>query len=333
MKARIQAISHYVPEGRLDNEELAAAFPEWPATRIYEKTGIRTRHIAANSEAATDLGFQAAQRLVASGACAKEQIDYLILITQSPDYALPGPASRLHKRLRLRASAGALDVNLGCSGYVYGLSLAKGLIESGQCATVLLVTAETYSKHLGVEDKATRTLFGDGAAATLIRGFSEPGDHEPLGPFLFGADGGGADKLILRHTPAKSSGLPETLYMDGPFIFDFTIAVVPPSFRELLARAHLTIDALDFVVFHQCNRFILDALQKLCGIPAGKFVVDLEEFGNTVSSTIPIALARKLQTLQKATSYTVALVGFGVGLSWASCIARVQPTTTQTNLG
>lgn len=328
MRAEIHQIAYHVPAGRLDNEELAAKFPEWPAARIYEKTGIRTRHIAASSESAADLGLLAAQQLIRSGSCGSEEIDQLILVSQSPDFAFPGSGSQLHRRLGLRSSAGVLDINLGCSGYIYGLSVAKGLVESGQASKVLLVTAETYSKHLREDDKSTRTLFGDGAAATLIGPASA--SREAIGPFVFGTDGAGADKLLLRHSRRQIEGARETLYMDGPAVFDFAVGVVPRAFGEVLAKANLTMDEIDFVVFHQANRFILEALRKLCHIPVEKYVVDIEEFGNTVSATIPIALSRKMQGLDPGRTYTAVLVGFGVGLSWGCCVARISPLAWQT---
>jgi 3-oxoacyl-[acyl-carrier-protein] synthase III len=326
MTARIEAITYHVPDGILGNEDLEKLFPEWPATRIFEKTGIRRRHILGVDESVTDLAVKASQKLLNAGLCKCEEIDYLLLVTQSPDFVLPGSASLIQNRLGLRRSIGAIDINLGCSGYIYGLSVAKGLIESGQCEKVLLVTAETYSRYLKTEDKSTRTLFGDAAAATLVSSCSQADGDDAIGSFVFGTDGNKANKLILRHNMGGAASPPETLFMDGPAIFDFTLNTVPETFKTALAKGRLSVDSLDFVVFHQANLYILEELRKRCGIPHEKFVIDMEEFGNTVSATIPIALSRKMETLERGRSYTCALVGFGVGLSWGACILRICST-------
>ena len=187
MAARIRAIATHLPARVLGNDELAALYPSWPAEKILDKTGIRERRIAADDETAADLAAAAADALFASGRCSREEVDFLILCTQAPDFILPTTACLLQDRLGLRRDIGALDVNLGCSGFVYGLSLATGLIAAGAASRILLLTADTYSKYIHARDKSVRTLFGDGAAATLI----EASDTGSLGPFVFGTDGSG----------------------------------------------------------------------------------------------------------------------------------------------
>ena len=335
-KAAIQAINYYLPEKTISNEELAAIFPEWPADQIYKKTGIRSRHIAADDETASDLAFLAAQNLFNNSSYDAENIDMVILCTQAPDYALPTSACTLQNRLGIPSSAGAFDFNLGCSGYVYGLSIAKGLVESGSASNVLLLTGNTYSKYMHAKDKNVRTIFGDAGTATLIQGVES--NKDLIGPFTFGTDGTGADKLIVKVSGARyasegeffqgggeqrKDGLPNnTLFMDGPSIFSFTLRVVPKMLKALFAKTGLAIDDIDHFVFHQANKFMLDSLRRQSKIPEEKFVLDMENIGNTISSTIPIALSNATNKSVLKANQKVMLVSFGVGLSWAACLVK-----------
>lgn len=331
VKAILKAVAYHVPERVLANAELAAEFPEWTPERIENKLGIVERRLAGPDECASDLGCRAAEKLFAAGACAPSDVDCLLFCTQSPDYFLPTTACLLQNRLGIPKTAGALDFNLGCSGFVYGLGLAKGLVETGQARRVLLITAETYSKFMHPRDKGVRTLFGDGAAATLVEGVPDDGRPGGLGPFVYGTDGSGGGALCVpaggmraRHAGEhQTPGHPfpdSALFMDGGAIFNFTLKVVPESLQALLAKSGVAFAAVDLFVFHQANAYMLDFLQKKCAIPAEKFYLCLKPFGNTVSSTIPIALhhARKEGRLQPGAK--VAVIGFGVGLSWASAL-------------
>ena len=335
-KAAIKAINYYLPEKTLTNEELAKTFPEWPADQIYQKTGIRTRHIAADDETAADLAFHAAQDLFYQSIYDAENIDMVILCTQAPDYVLPTSACTLQARLGIPSSAGAFDYNLGCSGYVYGLSIAKGLIESGSANNILLMTGNTYSKYMHAKDKNVRTIFGDAGPATLIQGVES--EDELIGPFIFGTDGAGADKLIVKVRGARytsedeflqgggkkrEDGFPNsTLFMDGPSIFSFTLRVVPKMLRALFTKTGLVIDDIDHFVFHQANKFMLDNLRRQSKIPKEKFILDMENIGNTISSTIPIALSNAKNEGVLKTNQNLMLVSFGVGLSWAACLVK-----------
>ena len=328
VKACIKAIEYHLPEKILTNAQLTAEFPEWTPERIEKKLGITERHIAAPDECASDLGVAAGQKLFASGVCSPGDIDYVLFCTQSPDYYLPTSACLIQHRLGLPKDSGALDYNLGCSGFVYGLGMAKGLVETGQARRVLLITAETYSKHMHPQDKGVRTLFGDGATATLITG-AEDAEAGNLGPFVYGTDGSGGGTLTVPAGGMRSrdggahmtEGRPfpdRFLFMDGGAIFNFTLKAVPESLKALLVRANLDMEHVDLFVFHQANAFMLDFLQKKCDIPTAKFYLSMKLFGNTVSSTIPIALhhARKEGRLHPGSK--VVVIGFGVGLSWAS---------------
>jgi len=331
--AAVRAVEYHLPAGVVDNDALARAFPDWPAEKVAAKTGIARRHIAAPGECASDLAVAAARKLFAAGACRPDEVDFLLLCTQSPDHFLPTTACLLQDRLGLPTRAGALDYNLGCSGFVYGLALAKGLVETGQAANVLLLTAETYSKYLAPNDRGTRTLFGDAAAATLVQAGPVPpaGELPWIGPFVFGTDGRGKENLIvpgggLRRPSGQGHGSagasPDHLYMNGPEIFSFTLRAVPEVVAALLARAGRALDEIDLFVFHQANRYLLEHLRDKLGIPREKFVLALSECGNTVSSTIPIALKEAAGRGLLPPGRLVMLVGFGVGYSWAATLIR-----------
>jgi 3-oxoacyl-[acyl-carrier-protein] synthase-3 len=325
MPAAIRDLAYHLPEAALTNAELAAAFPDWGVEKIARKTGIASRRIAAEGECSSDLATAAARALFARGACRPEDVDFVLLCTQSPDYFLPTTACLVQDRLGIPTTAGALDFNLGCSGYVYGLGLARGLIETGQARNVLLLTAETYSKFLAPEDKGVRTIFGDAAAATLVSAVDD--DPAPaLGPFVYGTDGRGAEKLIVRtggtRRRERTGDAGDFLFMDGPEIFAFTIAAVPALVQQMLATAHLEVADVDLFVFHQANKYMLDHLRGACGIPAEKFPLSLEDCGNTVSATIPIALERARAAGTLRPGMRVMLVGFGVGYSWGATMVR-----------
>lgn len=334
VSARIAAIDYYLPEGTLTNEELSRQFPEWSVEKIAAKTGIRTRHIAAPEENSSDLAAEAARKLFASHNIDPQSIDFVILCTQSPDFFMPTTAGIVQHELGLRAGIGATDINLGCSGFVYALGLAKGLIEAGLASNLLLLTVDMYSKFVNPADKSVRTIFGDGASATLVTA-GESG--EQLFGFSYGTDGSGAKALIVPNggmrpggdiAPQASSeirGLESNgfdLFMDGPAIFNFTLDVVPKSVESILSKARLVEEDIDLFVFHQANAYMLEHLRKKLNIEADRFFISLESSGNTVSSTIPIALTEAVQQGVLKPGMKVMLLGFGVGLSWGGLIVR-----------
>lgn len=322
--AAITAVTYALPERVVTNADLGAEFPEWGADKIAEKTGIQSRHVAGPDETSADLAARAAEKLLGSGVVAKAEIDFLLFCTQTPDFALPTSACLLQHRLGLPTSAGALDFNLGCSGYVYGLGLARGLVESGQARRVLLLTGETYSKLLDPADKTVRTIFGDAGSATLVTAV-ESGEGA-IGAVVFGTDGAGGPNLVChrggwRGARAEAAGR-EALWMNGPEIFNFTLRVVPEVVRRTLEKAGVTANDVDLFVFHQANRYMLDHLRKKLAVPVEKFVVAMEHCGNTVSSTIPIALVEAAARGQLRSGQRVLLVGFGVGYSWGAALVR-----------
>jgi 3-oxoacyl-[acyl-carrier-protein] synthase-3 len=331
MSAFIKYISYYLPEKILTNEDLAKEFPEWTVEKIAQKVGVNERHIAADNETAADMGVKAAEKLFSENNIDKSEIDFLLFCTQSPDYFLPTSAAIIQNRIGLPTDCGAIDYNLGCSGYIYGLSLAKGLIAGNIAKNVLLITAETYTKHLYPKDKGNRTIFGDAAAATLIstEGFAE------IGNFSLGTDGRGAENLIVKtgamrdkrekndlnfdeNSNPKSS---DYLFMDGGEIFNFTADAVPVLVEKVLQKNNLSQNDIELFVFHQANKYMMNYLRKLIDIEKDKFYIYLENVGNTVSSTLPIALveAQKEGVLKG----NVLLAGFGVGYSWGGTVIKI----------
>jgi 3-oxoacyl-[acyl-carrier-protein] synthase III len=337
-KAAIRGIASHFPSSTLTNDQLAVEFGgDWSADKIFAKTGIATRHISGAGECSSDLGVAAARKLFDSKVCKPHDVDFLLFCTQSPDHFLPATACLMQDRLGLRTDCGAIDFNQGCSGFVYGLSLAKGLIESGSAGNVLLVTAETYSKFINPQDKSVRTLFGDAAAATLVSAVES--DREIIGPFVFGTDGRGAGELIVpagaARRPSSASTAVESqsrdgnrrseqnLFMNGPEIYTFTLRVVPAMVKGVLEKSGLDASKVDRFIFHQANKFMLDHLRNKLAIPAEKFSLHLEHCGNTVSSTIPIALEHDRSEGLVRTGDKIMLVGFGVGLSWAATLVEI----------
>ncbi len=323
--ASIGPIEIHLPEAVEDNDMLRAEFPRWNMDLIGKKTGIRSRHIAAPDQCASDLGVAAAEKLLTRHTIDRRSIDFLLFCTQTPDYPLPTTACLMQERLGLPTSIGALDFNLGCSGFVYGLSLAEGLICSGAARRVLLVTAETYSKYIDPADRSLRTIFGDGAAATLIEASDEPS----LGSFSFGTDGRGGNSLLVANggarpeadalRPTKRKRWPSRLFMDGPELVKFTLNVVPPLIDRLLADSRWSSQQVDMYLMHQATSFMLDHLRSQLKLDERKVPTALEDCGNTVSSTIPLLMRRLREGGQLRPGKKSLLIGFGVGLSWDGC--------------
>lgn len=332
MKAYIKALAYYLPKTIVTNDELAAEFPEWTVEKIADKVGVNNRHIA-GAEPISSMAVKASENLFEKNPDIKrEDIDFVLVCTQSPDYFLPSTACIVQNKLGIPKTCGAFDFNLGCSGYEYGLATAKGYIAAGIARNILLITAEAYNKHIHPRDKGNRTIFGDAATATLIStdGFAEIGD------FVLGTDGSGAENLIIKtggtSFPEKANDLEfdengnphssDYIYMNGAEIFNFTLREVPKMVRQTLEKNGLTNEDIDLYVFHQANRFMLSHLRKKLKIGEDKFFINMTEIGNTVSSTIPIALydARKAGLLHGH----VLTAGFGVGLSWGGCTLLVK---------
>lgn len=331
--AALLSIAYHLPPRTCDSADLARKFPEWGVDKIEAKTGISVRHIAAENETSADLAAAAAERLFAQKRISPSDIDYVIFCTQTPDHFLPPSACILQTRLGIPNRTGAFDFNLGCSGFVYGLGLAKGLIETGQASNVLLLTAETYSKLMHPEDKSCRTIFGDGGAAAWIGSVPMGGGRPYIAAPSYGTDGQGAKNLIVRNGAFRTSERPiddpdSYLYMNGPEIFHFTLDLVATSVKKYLEAANLTAADIDLMVPHQANAFMLNSIRTKIGIPRDRFSIQLKEFGNTVSATIPIALTEESKAGRLQADALVLLAGFGVGYSWASTLLRWHPDFT-----
>ena len=328
----IKAISYYLPKKVVTNEELLTEFPEWSVDKVAAKIGVESRHVAGENETAGDLAEKAAIKLFEEYNIDPKTIDFVLLCTQSSDHFLPSTACILQNRLGIPTSAGAFDYNLGCSGCVYGMAIAKGLIAGGIAKNILLLTAETYNKYLHPSDKSNRSIFGDGAAACLIstEGFAE------IGEFSLGTDGSGAKYLIVetgaaRHMAATGAvtededghqKFDDYLYMNGSAIFNFTLDAVPAMMKDILEKNEIEKDDVNYYVFHQANKFMLDTIRKVCVLPKDKFYVNLEETGNTVSSTVMIGLKQCLESGTITPGMQVMIAGFGVGLSWGGTILK-----------
>lgn len=334
MDSFIKAISYYLPKKVLTNQDITKKFPEWTEEKIFEKVGIKERHIAAENETALDMAEMAAKKMFTENEGLKEKIDFIVFCTQSPDYKLPTSACILQDRLGIKQCAGAFDFNLGCSGYVYGLSIAKAYISSGLAKNVLLLTAETYSKYLHPEDKSNISIFGDAASATVVStdGFLK------IGAFAFGTDGSGYNQLIVKdgasRNPKNGNTVTEDenghivssshLFMDGQSIFSFTLKQVPKLVNELLEKNRIEKTEVDLFILHQANVFILEFLRKKLKIEKEDFYYYVENVGNTVSNSIPVALANAKEDDRLKDKKNILLAGFGVGLSWAGCILEKQ---------
>lgn len=332
MGEKITQVEYHLPGKVIDNSQLEKEFPEWSASRIEKKVGVRSRNVVSENETALDLAGKVSEKILKD--YDKQTIDFLILCTQSPDYFLPTSACILQNQLGLRTDIGAFDFNLGCSGFIYGLAISKGLINSGIARNVLMVTSETYSRHLHPKDKANRTIFADGAAAVII----EKSNEENILEFELGTDGSGWNNLIVPNGGMRNpystneieiidkSGNTRTnnhLFMNGPEIFNFTIESVPRVFNKLLQKNNMKLEDIDYVIFHQANKFMLEYLRKHIDIPVEKFFNNILYVGNTVSSTIPIALKDSLDNRLIKKGDHVLLCGFGVGYSWGGVIVKI----------
>jgi 3-oxoacyl-[acyl-carrier-protein] synthase-3 len=331
MGVKISRIEYVLPDRVLNNNNLSMRFPEWTSEMIEEKIGIVNRHVVEENETALDLAIKAGGKILTFED--KATIDFLVLCTQSPEYYLPTTACILQDKLGLPTHIGAFDFNLGCSGYIYGLGICKGLIESNIAHKILFITSETYTKHIHPSDKSNLTIFGDAATATTVERAAEG----QILDFVVGTDGAGATNLIVPNGGLKNrydANAPvvddngnlrtnNSLYMNGPEIFNFTIQRIPKMVKEVLEKHKLQPEDIDYFIFHQANKYMLDYLRKKMKIPEEKFYCDMRETGNTVSSTIPIALKDCLDKGIVKKGQLVLCAGFGVGYSWGATIIKI----------
>ncbi len=285
--------------------------------------GVQHRRVVDPGTTATDLCFEAAASLLERLGWDRESVTGLILVTQSPDYFLPSSSCMVHKWLGLSDQCAAFDVGLGCSGYPYGLYLASTMLRGGGQQRILMLHGETPSLFPSADDHATTLLFGDAGSATALE--SAPSDES--GIFCLQTDGKGYDGLIIRggayrdRQPADPRHL--RLEMDGAGIFNFTIKRVPPMIRDTLEFARLGVDDVDWYLFHQSNRFIMKHLAKKCGLPESRVPLVLERFGNSGGPSVALALTQGVPQQTRA-DMRVMMLGYGVGLSWASALLPIR---------
>jgi len=330
MTAYLHGVECHLPSARCYNKDLVALNPQWDENAIYRKTGIRSRSIAASEETAVDLGYEAAEKVMAQTQTPRDAIDAILFCTESPDYLLPPSACILQERLGLSTHAAAFDFNLGCSGFTYGLWLARSLVLSGSSRKVLLICADTYSKLCNPHDLATATIFGDGAGAAIVSG-DPTGAIAEVGPSVVGTDGRGAENLIVRGSgarrmparaeiPSGPTGIGSGhgfLCMNGPEIYAFALATICPEVNRLLTTVQLPWESVDLFLMHQANKYMLESLRDVMKILPERMPIDMEDIGNTVSASLPVLLARcRTRGTLKPGQHCV-LAGFGVGYSWA----------------
>ncbi len=337
MPAYIKAISYHLPENVFSNDDFFKAFPESILHRDnYMKIGVKERRIVEKNITASDLGIEAGKALFKEHDIKPEEIDFLLFCALEFDYPFPTSASIIQEKLNIPTTCGATDYNLGCSGFVYGLGMAKGMIESLGLKNVLLITSSTLTKTIHDKDRSSRFVFGDGAAATLI---SNRETDEGISSFVFGTDGKMAEKIIIKDGGARNP-ISETsylenetengnistnanFYMEGVGVFHFGLKTVPAMVNDLLLKEQLNIDEIDLFVFHQANLFLINTIRTKLKISEEKVFNYMELVGNTVSATIPIALYEAIKAGKAKPGQKILLAGFGVGLSWSATIIRL----------
>jgi len=332
----IEAIAVALPARVLTNAQLSAEQPEWDFDRLEQRTGVLARHVAAEDETALDLALSACEVLEKRGELRAEEIDALIFCTQSPDYVMPPNSCLMHGKLALRPNVLALDINLACSGYIYGLRLGASLIDSGAAKRVLLATADTYTRYIHPRDRAIRCLFGDGAAVSILapsqddRGIRDircgtSGKH--YAQFMIPAGGmrrpRSCETAVEVVDQSGNVRTAEHITMDGLGVLSFFNKTIPASIREMLAANDLALPDIDVFVFHQASKIALDSIRTALAIPAEKMVIEFADTGNLVSASIPVALSRALAKGSARSGQLALLCGFGVGLSWGSAIVRL----------
>ncbi len=322
-RAGVTALGAYAPERIVTNQDLEAMMDtsdEWITTR----TGIKRRHLAADDEFTSDLAFRAVENLLARhGDDALAGVDMVIVATHTPDALFPATAALVQDRFKL--AAGAFDLLAACPGWLYALGIAKGLVESGQCRKVLAIGAEALTKIVDWTDRSTAVLFGDGAGAVVVEAVPEP---YGLRSVVLGADGSGAQHLHKRAVGRclpNGDPLAETLYMNGREVFKFAVRVMNTATIEALEKAGLHSDDIRLFVPHQANLRIIEAARERLELPRERVVVTVDEYGNNSTASIPLALAKAVDTGRVQSGDHLLLVSFGAGLTWAASVLTWGP--------
>lgn len=344
----VKAISYFLPPRQVESQEIIDNYyqfvlrvgEEETEESIFSKTGVKLRYESDLSITAKDLGAAAAKKIFDDGQFNREEVNALIFISDALDYKGPSTACILQSELGLPKSILAFDVLQGCTGWIYGLSLAKALIQSKQTENVLVITADIPRRVIHPEDIELSALFSDGGAATIVSGSTSPNNLNLLiNDFDFGTDGNGRKHLFMERSASKDpadiewlsqfkdipSGLiGGMLRMNSDKIFLFALRIVPKLTNNILKKHNLSIDEIDYFVFHQANGTMLEYLRKRMKIPKEKFIVNIEDVGNTVSSSIPIALNQLMSKIEMRKGTKILVAGFGIGFSWGGTILTFQ---------
>jgi 3-oxoacyl-[acyl-carrier-protein] synthase III len=332
---KIDSLDYFLPNKKITNEDIFKKNKKWKSKSILDKTGVKNRYYANENETALDMSVEACKKLINNNEIDIDKIDGLIFCTQSPDHIMPPNSSILHGILGLGENVFAFDTNLACSGFIYSLGLAKGLMSSSIAKNILLINADTYSKYININDRSTKLLFGDAASASfLIEGSS----NEGIIDILCSSAGKHYKKFIvpsggLRYPKSNKSSIPiidksgniktdEDIHMDGMGIFAFVNSKVPKQIKYILQKNELNIEDIDLFIFHQASKLAIDSLSKILKIDSKKVFMNLDKVGNTVSASIPIALKDALDLGKIKSQDKVLCSGFGVGLSWGTCILQ-----------
>ncbi len=330
---RIEGVAASVPGQIIDNLNYSEFFTDQEAQSIIKMTGIAQRRFAGKETCSSDLCNYAAEELIRQMEMDKDKIDACIMVTLTPDYRMPATAFLMHDRLGLKKECLAFDVSLGCSGYVYGLSLSFSLLQQKGIEKVLLLNGETKSKTYGMRDKSTSLLFGDAGTATIIG--KTDGIKDTV--ISLNSDGSRHQAIIIPNggyrNPTSAEGLAETQdsegnwrskeqgMMNGPEIFDFTITEVPKDIMLALEYSGFASSDIHFFIFHQANKFITDHIGKKLRIDPLRIPYSLDRYGNTASASIPLTMCSELSDI-KLKNKKICMCAFGVGLSWGTVISQ-----------
>jgi len=329
----IKALAAAVPANTIDNLSYTEHFPAEDVKEIVEKTGIKERRFVPEGMTASDLCFHATQKLLEDNSVEPDEIDALIFVSQTPDYRMPATSVILQDRLGLPKTTLAFDLNLGCSAFVYGMSVAYSFLQQQGFRNVLLLDGETRSKVYHPKDRKTAFLFGDGGISALIG----KGDNFGKSYFSLNSDGSRQDLIKVDAGGYRHPSTPETLkekvvdeygnmrteehgYMNGADVFTFAIREIPKDVKNTMAYAEIDRDDIDYVVFHQANEYMNNYLAKKLKFDSDKCPICLDRFGNTSSVSIPLTIATQLQDELKSDKKKLLLCGFGVGMSWATAV-------------
>jgi 3-oxoacyl-[acyl-carrier-protein] synthase-3 len=316
VKISIDEISYQLGSKTENISDLIFDNPSWDQEKIMSTTGVEDRFVSDKNESALSLGVLAAKKIDKE---ILKEIDLCIFVSQSPEYALPTTACIIQDRLNLNKNCAAFDINLGCSGFPYALSVVSSMLENHICSKALIICSDTYTKYIKKDNRACRPLFSDAAAAIIV---SKSKDSK-IGPFILGTDGSGAENLIVRNSASNiENGVEKTLYMNGAEVLLFTMSNVPKGIRKLVKDAELDIEDIDMFFLHQASKVVMSNIQRILKVPDNKFPTNYEKHGNTVSATIPILMAQEAEKGNLQRGMTILLFGFGVGYSYGGCIVE-----------